>query len=504
MRTKTFRSGIAVTVSSMLLQIVMLVKLIILARILVPSDFGLISLTAVLMVVSSLVSGMGMGPALIATKHDPSRAAFHALLITTWTGSILTFLILVFAPVYAEWFDHNELTEICRWMAIMIPLNAITVVADALLVKEMMFGRRIIPGTAGSLSNAVTAVSMAYSGFGVWSLVAGNIVGSFVTLMATLIVCPTLRWLVPQKWDGLLARDMSRFGVTNLGTGLVQCGYEHGDKMVVGKVFGMTDLGFYSQAFHLSNTIVGRISSSANAVLFPAYAKIQGDKERLAQAFLNSLRLVSVVTMPIAMGMLILAPEFVIVLLGEKWRESIPLLQIFAFIGFIRPVTGSASPLFLAINQPQYNLKGALILGISMAILLLAVIQWNVAGVAGVALAWVGAYGVAGIYNLYIIHWRSGLPIRLQDFFLQIVPALIGTLIMLGTLVWLKQPMLNMVGGTHNILSLSGLVFAGMLIYGLTLLMIKPSLVLEIIQLVLPAIGLEGKVSRLKEAFRFS
>ena len=496
MRNKTFRSGIAVMVASMLLQILMVVKVIILARILDPSDFGLISLTSALMVLSTLVSGMGMGPALIATKQEPSRAAFHALLITTWTSSILTFLILVFAPVYAELFDTNELTEICRWMAIIIPLSAITVVADAILVKEMMFGRRIIPSTAGSLSNAVTAVIMAYSGFGVWSIVVGHIVGSFVTLMATLIVCPTLRWFMPQKWDGLLARDMSRFGLTNLGTGLVQCGYEYGDKMVVGKVFGMTDLGFYSQAFHLSNITVGRISSSANAVLFPAYAKIQEDTERLAQAFLNSLRLVSVVTMPLAMGMLLLAPELVIVVIGEKWRESIPLLQIFAFIGFIRPVTGSASPLFLAINQPQYNLKGALILGISMAILLLAVIQWNLAGVAGVALAWVGAYGVAGIYNLYIIHWRSGLPIRLLDFFLQLFPALIGTLIMMGTLVWLKQPMLYIVGGTHNILSLSGLVFAGMLIYGLTLFMIKPSLVLEIIELILSGIGLRGKSSR--------
>jgi len=504
MRRKAFRSGIAVMASSMLLQILRLVTVIFLARILDPSDFGLTSMTAALIILCTLVSGMGMGPALIATTEDPTRAASHALLITTGTGFIITLLLLVFAPVYAELFGRDELTEICRWMAIVVPLHAITVVADAILTKEMMFGRRIIPATAGALSNAVTAVSMAYSGFGVWSIVVGNMVGTVATLLATLMVCPTLKWLRPRKWDGWLARDLSRFGLTNLGTGLVQCGYEYGDKLVVGKIFGMTELGFYSQAFHFSNITVGKISAITNSVLFPAYAKIRADKERLANAFLNSLCIVSVVTIPMAMGMLLLAPEFVIVLLGEKWRDSIPLLQIFAFIGFIRPITGSASPLFLALNKPQYNLRGALILGLSMAVLLIAVIQWNIAGVAGVALAWVGAYALAGIYNLYIIYWRSGLSIRLQDFFLQIFPAFMGSLIMMGTLVWLKQPMLNMVGGTPNLLSLSGLIFAGILIYGLSLFMIKPSVVLEIIKLVLSAIGLDGKVHRFKEAFRFS
>ncbi len=480
----------AVTASTLILYLLQALTLILLARILDPKDFGIISLAAALIGICTLFSGLGLNSALIASGEETNRVAFHALLISTTLGVILTTLIWGFSPAYASLFGGSELAEICQWMAVIVLINALSVVPDAVLAKGMMFGRRIIPATANSVSYMAVALGMAYSGFGLWSLVYGQIVGSFIALLANLLVCPTLRWLRPHKWDGLLAKSLTRFGVTTLGTASMQYAYEYGDKLLVGKVFGATELGFYNQAYTLSALTVGRIASITNTVLFPAYAKLRDHKDRLAKAFLNSLQMVSTITIPLSMGLLILAPELVIFLIGEKWRDSIPFVQIFAFLGLIRPLSGAASPLFMAINQPKYNLHGALLMGVSMVVLVIAFMPW---GASGIALALVGAYVLGFIYNIYVVCWKTGLPILPRDFLVQVTPATVGTLVMMGIVILLKQPMLDMVNGAHNVISLCTLVSAGVVGYGLTLYAIKPSLVSEIIELVLTGIGFGGK-----------
>ena len=118
-----------------------------------------------------------------------------------------------------------------------------------------------------------------------------------------------------------------------LKAGIVQYGYECGDRLVGGKVFSSTQLGFYGQAYGISALIVSRISSVTNTVLFPVYAKIRDDKQRLTKAFLKSLQMVSAIMIPLSMRLLILGPELVIFLIGEKWRDLIPLLQTLCFPG---------------------------------------------------------------------------------------------------------------------------------------------------------------------------
>ncbi|WP_447968808.1 lipopolysaccharide biosynthesis protein [Nitrospira sp. M1] len=487
MRLKAFRSGLAVTASNATLRLFQALSTILLARLLDPQDFGLVSLGGALIGICGLFSGLGMKAALIASTDETNKAAFHAFLITTTVGCLFTALIAGFASEFALIFGGNELTKICQWMAVIVLFNAIGLIPDALLSKEMMFGRRIIPAAVSSLSYMLTAVGMAYAGFGLWSLVYGRLVKSCMALLTNVLVCPTLRWLIPHKWDPFVAKNLTKFGMTTLGTGLVQYGYEHGDKLVVGKLFGTTQLGFYSQAYTISALTVGQISMITNSVLFPAYATIRDDNTRLAKAFLNSLQMLSAITIPFSMGLLILAPELIIFLIGEKWRASIPLLQIFAFLGLLRPLSGIASPLFLAINRPQYNFGGALIQGIAMIILVIIFIPWEVEGI---ALALVGAFAIGFIYNMFILCRNTGLPISLRDYLSQMLPTLIATVVMMAIVLCLKEPLLNMVAGAHNVFSLLSLVITGIISYGLTLYVIKPHLVTDIIELIFSGLGL--------------
>ncbi len=455
------------------------------------------SLGGALVGICGLLSGMGMKAAVIASAEETNKVAFHALLITTTIGCLLTGLIISFAPQYAWFFGGSDLIGICQWMAVIVLFNAMGLIPDAILSKGMMFGRRIIPATVSSLSYMITSVGLAYAGFGVWSLVYGRLVKSFTALSVNLLVCPTLRWLVPHKWDPIVATTLTKFGTATLGTGLVQYGYEYGDKLIVGKLLGTTQLGFYSQAYTISALTVGQISMVTNSVLFPAYATIREDKARLAKAFLDSLQMLSTITIPLSMGLFTLAPELVIFLIGEKWRDSIPLLQIFAFLGLIRPLSGAASPLFLAINRPQYNFGGAIIQSTAMVILVILLVPWKVEGI---ALALVSAFAIGLIYNSFMVCRKTALPITLQDYLVQISPAIVGTSIMMGVVWTLKEPLLNVVDGTHNFLSLAILIIAGVLSYSLTLYAIKPSIIFEMINLALSGIGLRGESHNGKRA----
>ena len=474
------------TASSLGVQFFGFVSTIILARLLEPSDFGIMRSAAILLGTMNLFAGMGMRPALIATAEDKVRAAYHAALITLCGGLVLSVLVFASAPLLAGFFDEDILTPIVRWMSVGVLLISLRMIPQALLEKEMMFGRRVIPDISAGLTRMVIAVSLAFAGFGVWSLVIAWIAEKFVSFFVTILVSPTLAWLKRQPWDRGIARGLWRFGWTQMRTGMVRYAYNNGDGLIVAKFLGTTSLGFYTQSQSLSNLPVRNISQAVNSVLFPAYAKIRDDKNRLSNAFLSCFQFVAAVTIPISMGLFILAPELVIFLIGEKWYDSIVILQVFSLMAFLRPLSGSTSPLFLSLQKPHYNLRTAMIQGVTMFLLIALFIRW---GAAGVAAAVVSAFALGFLYNIYLACWQCGLWIRPKDIVAQMWPAIASTAIMVAAVHLLKRPLLSLVGGEHNALSLITLILAGVVTYLVSLVLLKRSLVVDAIELVSSSLG---------------
>jgi teichuronic acid exporter len=492
-RRKTARSGLIVTLSTASVELSRFVSLIVLARLLEPTDFGIVTLATVFVTIGSLLSGLGLEQALIAIKQEPNKVAFHVLVMTLCSGALVALLIIVLAPQFASAFEQDQLTGICRLMVTMVVFDTLFVTPSALLAKDMLFGRLFIPNTLGPLSGMLVAVVMAYEGFGLWSLVWWRVVDSIVKFVAVMAVCTSFNWLRPYRWDARLVRSLIRFGVTNIGTGIVSFGYQSIDKIIVGKFFGLATLGFYAQAHRIANLPVDSITSVFNRVLLPAYAEIREDRERLARAFLNSFRMLSVIMVPIGMGLLILAPELIIVLLGEKWRNSIPLLQIFAFLTLMRPLSLATVPLFIGINRPDYTFRTVLIIFISMSIMILSVLKF---GISALALAIVCAVGLGFIHNMHIALNRIGMPIGLRDILIQVWPIWLAAMVMVVALAVIKHSFATLTEDDYRVLSLMGLVVVGMLSYGLTLFTVKRILVYEILELVLFTIGRSGKPSK--------
>lgn len=474
------------TVSSLGVQFLGFITTIVLARLLDPSDFGVMRLAAILLGSMNLFAGLGMGPALIASREDTVRAAYHSATTTLFGGVVLTALVFTLAPALAGFMDEDKLTPIVRWMSIGVLAISLRIIPNAILEREMMFGRRIIPDMSATLARMIIAVGLALAGYGVWSLVIAWIAQRLVAAVVTVVVCPTLKWMKRQKWDRDIARGLWKFGFTQLRTGIVQYIYNNGDGLIVGKVLGTAPLGFYTQAQTLSNLPVRNISQVVNAVLLPAYAKIRDDKGRLANAFLSCFQFVATLTVPIAAGLFILAPELVIFLIGEKWRSSIPVLRVFTLMAFLRPLSGSTSPLFLSLHKPEYNLRTAMIQGVSMFALIALFIRW---GATGVAAAVVSAFALGFCYNIYLSCWRCGLQIKPRDIGAQVWPVVVATAIMLAIVQLLKRPALWLGGGEHNALTLIFLILAGVVAYVVSLVLLKRSLVVNILELVSSSVG---------------
>jgi len=476
----------AMTGGSIGVQVLGFVSSIILARLLEPTDFGVMRFAAVLVGTMNLFSGMGMGPAVVATSADRDRAAGHAFVLTMLSGSVLTLIVFVFAGPFAALMDRPDLESIFRVLSLRVLFATLFIVPNAVLAREMFFGRTAIAEVTSSLVRMGVAVTMAFAGFGVWSLVVGSIAEIATRMFATFALCPTLGWLRRARWDRTVAGGLWKFGFTQMRTGLVRYVYNNGDDMIVGKVLGVRALGFYTQSYSLSNLAVKNISMVVNGVLLPAYSKIRGDRNRLAGAFLSSFQFVSVLTVPLALGLFILAPDLIIALIGEKWRASIPVLEVFALMSLLRPLSGSTSPLFLALEHPEFNLRTALL---QMVIMFALIPVFIGRGPTGVAIAVVSAFGIGFVFNIYQACWKTGLPLHPAQLLVRTWPVLVSAAGMTVAVWRLKLLLLRGAGDARDIFALIALVGAGALTYIVLMVVIGRRIVGEVLLTVEAAIG---------------
>lgn len=457
-----------------------LIALIILARLLDPSDFGIVALAMLVFSTMRLFSDLGTSSALIHSPFDRKEISFPAFLITALVSLSLCGVVNLSPGLLAGFLGNQEVIPILRGLSILIVLDALSVTPEAILRKELMFGRISRVMLLSNILDNVIGVTCAFFGFGLWSLVYGKLGGATVQLILIWLVCPGWDWLIPPKqWEWGKVRQLLAFGMGSTGGGLVNFFNSHWDDWLVGRTLGATALGFYDKAYGLTNnTIAGLNRSVISAVLFPSYAKIQNEKERLAKAYIKGLSISAMVMAPLAMGVLAVADELVPLVFGEKWIAMIPALQIFAFMALARPMAGTTSPLFRALGRPDYDFRAGLVVGVIMVPMALLLLD---RGIEGVAVAVTVSYICGFFYNIYQV--QRLLPEAAAQMIPAVLPAVIASAVMVAGVYLVETPLQQLAGGHHTILSLGLLILCGAVLYlGMTFLM-QRSLVLELADL---------------------
>lgn len=470
----------AMGMATLLSRVINMIALVFLARLLEPEDFGAVALALVLFSTIRLFSGLGMQSALIHSKRDQSEIAFQAFLVTVLT-SLFIFLVIVTRPsFFASLLGNPDLVPVILLLSPLILLHSLSLIPEGLLRKDLMFGKVSSASIISSFFEKGVAVGLAFLGFGLWSLVYGYLTASLISLIVLWILCPGWEWIKPKAWNRKAMKELLQYGMQSTGSGFMSFFNSNWDDWLVGRVLGSASLGFYSRAYSITNqTIAGFNRAVLSGVLFPSYAKIQDDKERLSSFYIKSLGIVALVMAPIAMGVFIIAPEMIPIVLGEKWLPMVTTLQIFAFMGLVRPLAGSTAPLFQATGHPDFNFRVGLVIAAIMVPLVFLLLNW---GIEGVATAVTVSYCVGFLFNVYQVH--RILPGTARKMIGAILPAIVAVGFMMIGVYLLKKPLSQLVGGEHNVISLILMIGVGAAIYITVAFLLRKSLILEAISII--------------------
>ncbi len=227
-------------------------------------------------------------------------------------------------------------------------------------------------------------------------------------------------------------------------------------------------------------------------VLFPSYAKIQDDKERLARAYLKSTKMVFLMIVPVSVGLAITAQLLVPVLLGPKWAPMIPIWELFSLYGLTRPISTNSAPIFLAVGQPGRNLTAsAVLLGVMLPLIFWLIDPY---GAVGVAVAVSVANAVVMLFNVYQVN--QILPNTAVQTFIQSVPFLIAGGLMGLSVIFLQPSIIELAGG-KNLISLTLVILVGAITYLGAILLLQRDLVRELYELTVKALGLDRRWPKL-------
>ena len=326
---------------------------IILARLLEPTDFGLVAIGLLVINTFDLFREFGFSSALIHKKDDSEHTAANtAFIILPIIGTIILAIAYISAPFIAAFFNDATVEPIIRILSVTFLISSFGNVPYTLLEKELKFKKEVLPETISRVGYAGVTIGLALIGYGVWSMVYGQVIS---VLLLTLFVWLVSDWRPTFKFDMAAARDLFGYGKNVLAASIFVFVVASLGDAVIGKVIGITELGFYTIAYSIATLPTINITYLVNRVAFPTYSKLKDDKEDLKKAFLKTVNYVSIIGIPVSFGIFILAPEIILVVFGEKWNPSILLLQILCVYALSRSLLASCGSVMYAVGRPDIN-----------------------------------------------------------------------------------------------------------------------------------------------------
>lgn len=324
---------------------------IILARILLPEDFGLVAVAYLAIDSLQLFSEFGFTSALIYRKDRVQEAAWNAFHLVLLGGVLTTAIGIAGAPTIAWFFKDPRITPLMRALSVTVLLSAFGQVPLTLLARELDFKKRLVPIVVPSLGNGLVSIICALSGLGVWSLVAGRVTHSLLTSGLAYVVTD---WRPKWTLDRGLIGEMFDYGKHIVGSQLLVFAITNVDDTFVGRILDKAALGAYGLAYSLSNLPATQITRIVGQVMFPAFSRIQDDAVAMKRIFLETMQYIALLSIPISIGTIVFAGDFVYTLYGEKWAAVIVPLQWLGVYGLIRSIAANMGNIFKASGMTKW------------------------------------------------------------------------------------------------------------------------------------------------------
>lgn len=453
---EAIRSGIWATGINVGDRALQLIKVIILARILSPEAFGLLGIGLVTVAAFRQLSKLGFDEALIH-HHDENVDEY---LNTVWVmksirGAIIVVVAYLLAPYLAGFFSEPRAELLIQVLALSPLILGLQNPAFVYFRKNLNFHKEFVYQIGGRVVDLGVALGFGLVYQSVWALVAGLVAASVTKFVISYILHgyrPSL------GFDTEYGKEMFDFGKWLLISSLLIFLYGQGDDAFVGWFFGATALGYYQIAYRMSNAPASEITQVISRVAFPAFSKIQNDMERLREGYFNVVRLSTILGFPMAAGIMAVAPQFVLVFLGEQWRPAIIVMQGLALWGGLRALGANIGPVFKAVGRPDVETK---LQALKVLIIAVGIYPASEAfGLIGVVYVIVGNNLITHPLAYYLVlNLIDGSARRLIHL---IIYPLIASAVMLGGVVAIDTYVFTQTG----IVQFTLLVLSGIAIYG--------------------------------------
>lgn len=356
-----------------------LVATAILARLLAPEEFGIVAVATVAVTFLTVLQDLGLGPALIQRRDDISRASNVVFTLNLLLGISLTAIVLLIAPVVADYFREPAATPLLRALGLTFTLEALGAVHLVRLQRDLRFGRVFIPDVGRSAIKGAVSIGLAAGGMGAWSLIVGQLAGVVVGVLLSWAVFP---WLPRLVTDTALAKKLIRFGLPLFGVELMWVLSVNLDYVIIGRQLGSESLGIYTLAYRLPELLVLSLMTVVNRVVFPAFAKLKSSREGLRRGFLAATHYVVLATVPVSVGLAIAADPVIRVTLGSDWVDAIPVLRVLAIFVLIASSVHADGDVYKAIGRTGLLFRLALLHVALLVPALLVGVQFGLVGVA--------------------------------------------------------------------------------------------------------------------------
>lgn len=438
---------------------VQFVVAIILARLLAPADFGLIALVTVFVMIANVFVQSGLNTALIQ-KKNADNLDFSTVFYSSLALATVLYLGLFFgAPLIAKFYNNQvELISVIRVLGLMLPLGALNSIQEAYVARNMMFKKLFYRSVGAIIPAGIIGVVCAYLGFGIWSLVAQQLLNA---LLICVIMWFTVKWRPSLSFSFERWKRLFSFGWKLLCSALLDTFYRNIRDLVIGKLFTPTDLGFYNRGDQFPKIIIANINSSIQSVLLPSLSTVQDDRVRLKSLARRSIKTSSFLILPMMTGLAAIAKPLTLVVLGEKWLPAVPFIQICCFSYAFWPIHTTNLSAINAVGRSDVFLKLEIIKKCyGLAVLALAI--WLFRSPIGIAMSAAITAPLGSFVNAYpnkkLLNY--GFIEQMKDF----VPSLLLSLVM-GVIVYFGGDIMTDSLGVSPILLLSVSVVVGLLLY---------------------------------------
>lgn len=336
---------------------VQLVISIILARILLPEDYGILALITIFISISTVIVETGLSSSII-NKEDITKKQINFIFSISLLASIVLYAVIFFgAPLIAKFYDaYNStlLIKLLRVYSLVLPIGAITSVQMAVVHKNMQFKKMFFVNFISVIVSGAIGVFLAVNDYGVWALIAQQMTSKailFISLTLILKWIPTLGKPDKESWG------MIKYGSNILGLGLFNVVYNQFSSITVGKIYTPNSLAFYNKAQTFPSMIATNTDYSMQKVMFSAYSKEKDDINRIKEMMRNTISIISFILFPLLLGMFATTENIVYCLLSEKWIPSVPYMRLFCLFYLLQPFKTTGAQALNGIGKSKLSLR---------------------------------------------------------------------------------------------------------------------------------------------------